>query len=102
VIQHIVLFRWKDGVSSAQLDALEQAVKKLPAQIPELKDLKWGPDLGFREGNADWGIAAIFEDHAGWHAYQVHAAHKALVSDIISPITASRTAIQFQIGNASR
>jgi Stress responsive A/B Barrel Domain len=102
VIQHIVLFHWKDGVSSAQLDAVDQAVKKLRSQIPELKDLKWGPDLDFREGNADWGLAAIFEDHAGWQAYQVHPAHKALVSDVISPITASRTAIQFQIGNASQ
>ncbi|MEQ1885497.1 MAG: Dabb family protein [Bryobacteraceae bacterium] len=97
MILHLVLFTWKEGTTAEQVDALNKAMAELPGQIPELKDLKWGSDLGFREGNASWALAATFEDQAGWQAYQVHPAHQAVVKNLALPITASRNAIQISL-----
>lgn len=97
MILHIVLFKWKDGVTKEQIDALDAAMAKLAPAIPEVKSLYWGSDMRFREGNADWALAATFEDQAGWQAYQVHPAHQAVVQNIVVPILASRTAIQMPL-----
>jgi hypothetical protein len=97
MLLHLVLFKWKEGTTKAQVEAVDKAMAELPGKIPELKDLKFGSDLGFREGNADWALAATFEDQAGWHAYQVHPAHQAVVQNLAVPIMASRTAMQFPL-----
>lgn len=94
MLLHIVLFKWKEGATKEQVDAVQAAMAKLIGTIPELKALQLGSDLHFREGNADWALAALFEDQAGWQAYQVHPAHLAVVQNLAAPILASRTAIQ--------
>jgi len=94
MILHIVLFKWKEGVTKDKIDAIDAEMAKLIPAIPELKALHWGTDLHYRDGNADWALAALFEDQAGWHAYQVHPAHQAIVQNLVAPILASRTAIQ--------
>jgi len=94
MLLHIVLFKWKEGTTKDQVAAVTAEMAKLPGLIPELKALHMGSDLGFRDGNADWALAALFEDQAGWHAYQVHPAHQAVVHNLAAPILASRNAIQ--------
>jgi hypothetical protein len=94
MILHIVLFKWKEGVTKEQVDAIDAAMAKLPAAIPQVKQLHWGSDVHFREGNADWALAAIFANQADWQAYQVHPEHQAIVQNLVAPILASRAAIQ--------
>lgn len=94
MILHIVLFKWKEGTTKEQVDALEAAMAKLPAAIPGLKALQLGSDMKFRDGNADWALAALFENQEDWQAYQVHPAHQAVVKEHAAPILASRNAIQ--------
>jgi len=94
MILHIVLFKWKEGVTKEQIAALDAAMAKLPAAIPQVKNLTWGSDVHFREGNADWALAGVFANQADWQAYQVHPEHQAIVQNLVSPILASRTAIQ--------
>lgn len=94
MILHIVLFKWKEGVKKEQVDAVDAAMAKLPAAIPQVKQLHWGSDVHFREGNADWALTAIFANQADWQAYQVHPDHQAIVQNLVTPILASRTAIQ--------
>lgn len=94
MLVHIVLFTWKEDVSQSQVDALTRAIGNLPEQIPELQQLRFGPDVKLRAGNADYGLVATFADQAGWNAYQASTAHKALIAEYITPILASRVAIQ--------
>lgn len=94
MLLHIVLFKWKEGTTKDQVAAVTAEMAKLPGLIPELKALQLGSDLKFRDGNADWALAALFEDQAGWQAYQVHPAHQAVVKNFAAPIVASRDAIQ--------
>src|SRR5438874_376250 len=93
MIIHVVLLTWKDGVTKSQIDALDRALEGL-SELPEVKKLVHGSDVKFRPGNADFGVVAHFADETGWRAYQSHPAHKAVVAEYITPMAATRTAIQ--------
>jgi hypothetical protein len=102
MILHIVLFHWKEGVTQAQIEALNQAMAELRKAVPEVKALHYGSDVGLRAtGNANWGLAALFADADGWRTYQEHPAHKALLADHILPIMASRTPLQISVPDGS-
>lgn len=102
MILHIVLFNWKEGVTEAQIDALNRAMAALRKAVPEVKALQFGTDVGLRAtGNAHWGLAALFADADGWRTYQEHPAHKALLSDHIVPIMASRLPLQISVPDGS-
>jgi hypothetical protein len=97
MLLHIVLFKWKEGTTQAQVDAVQAAMATLPAQIPAVKAIYMGYDLKFRDGNADWALAAVFENQEDWQAYQIHPAHQAVVKDLAAPILAGRNAIQMPL-----
>ena len=94
MIVHVVMFTWKDGVTSAQVAAVTQSVHALRGQIAGLLSIQGGPDLGLRPGNPDYLLVATFDDEAAWHGYQAHPLHKALVADRIAPIQAHRQSMQ--------
>ena len=45
-VRHVVLFTWVDGVTPAQIDALKQGLAGMPVAIPEIRDYRFGADLG--------------------------------------------------------
>ena len=42
LLRHVVLFKFKDGTSAADLKKVEDAFRALPSKIPEIKALEWG------------------------------------------------------------
>ena len=55
-----------------------------------------GPDLRIADGNADAGYVALFDDYAGWKAYQEHPEHIRVAREHLGPILATRHATQFE------
>ncbi len=95
MVTHIVIFSWKSGVTPGQVESFGQALSQMAGELAHLVSIQHGPDLAFREGNGDYAMVATFADKAGWDAYQVHPTHKAFVRDVVTPVLASRIAIQF-------
>ena len=102
MILHIVLFRWKEGISSDQVDALSREMARLPDVIPELKYLQCGPDIHLQTRNPgfDYGIVAHFIDESAWHLYFDHPAHKAVVLQFANPIVEQRASVQIHLPDA--
>lgn len=94
MIVHVVMFTWKAGVSSQQIDELTAAVHAIRGKVPGLISIQGGPDLGLRPGNPDYLLVATFDDEAAWHSYQAHPLHKSLVAEKIAPIQAHRQSMQ--------
>ena len=46
MLRHVVVFRWKDGTTAAEVDAIAAALRALPGQIPELRAYDVGVDAG--------------------------------------------------------
>lgn len=97
MIQHMAIFRWKDGVTTEQIDAVTAALLALPAQIDALRGYVAGPNLHVRPGGADYGVVALVDDEAGVDAYLDHPAHKAAVETFIGPLIAERTSVQLHV-----
>ena len=94
MIVHAVMFTWKNGVMSQQVDELTAAIHAIHGKVPGLISIQGGPDLGLRPGNPDYLLVATFADEAAWHAYQAHPLHKTLVAEKIVPIQSHRQSMQ--------
>jgi hypothetical protein len=97
VIRHIVLLTFADTATDAQVGAVEAALSKLPARLPEIKAYVIGRDLGVNEGNATFAVAADFDDVEGYITYRDDVEHKRIIAELISPIFVGRTAAQYEI-----
>jgi Stress responsive A/B Barrel Domain len=97
VLRHVVVFRFKEGTTAAQIDAIAAALRALPGQIPELRAYDVGEDAGLSAGNADFAVVADADDEAGWATYRDHPAHRKVIDELISPVIDARTAVQYVI-----
>lgn len=97
MIRHCVLLGVAEGTDRQVLDAIVDALRELPAAIPEIRSYEVGVDLGWRDGNAQIGIVAGFDDEEGWRTYVEHPAHVAVIEQHIAPVVTSRQAVQFDV-----
>jgi hypothetical protein len=97
MFRHVVLFTWKDDATEARKRALHDELAKMPPAIDVIRAYKYGPDAGINAANCDYAVVADFDDDAGYITYRDHPVHRALVENYVSPIVASRAAVQFEI-----
>lgn len=84
--RHAVFFKFKEGTSAADIEAVEKAFAALPAQIDTIIDYEWGPSEsveGLNDGFTHCFLVT-FKDKEGLETYLPHAAHKAFV-DLLKP-----------------
>ena len=98
MFRHVVMFRWTEGASAVEVDALAAALRELPSQIPEIRDYRIGPDAGVNEGNFAFVVVADFASLDGYLVYRDHPAHQDVIRDHIRPILAERAAVQYDAG----
>jgi hypothetical protein len=93
-VRHVAVFTFRDGVTGEQIAAMTDGLVALPAQIPEIRDSRVGPDLEINDGNHDYAVVADFDSVEEYLVYRDHPAHLAVITERIRPIIASRTAVQ--------
>jgi Stress responsive A/B Barrel Domain len=96
VLTHIVLMNLTAEAPPGQAAKIVAALRSLPAAIPAIKEYRVGPDLGLAEGNYDLGLVATFDDQASFVTYRDAPVHQAVIAELIRPVLAQRTAIQFE------
>ncbi len=97
MIRRVVLLRWKEGMTAAQVEAVTAGLSTLPGQIPEIRSYTHGPDLAAEAGAYDYGIVADFDDVDGWRVYDSHPVHDKVRADIIRPYIAERATALFTL-----
>jgi Stress responsive A/B Barrel Domain len=87
-LRHVVLFKFKDGVSADSLRGMEMAFKGLANQIKEVKKLEFG--LNNSPENLNQGFThcftVTFNSEADRAIYLPHPAHKAFVDNHLKAI----------------
>ena len=96
MIRHMVMFRWKEGVDDAHVAATQDALSKLPAQIPQIVGYSFGPDLGLAPTKLDFAITALFASLDDFVTYRDHPDHQAFIQTFVTPFVAERFAVQFE------
>lgn len=93
-VRHVVMFRWSDEAPDGHVDAVGEALGRLPALIPEIRDYRFGPDIGVNEGNFDYVVTADFDSVEDYVTYRDHPDHREVVTGLIVPNIAARSAVQ--------
>ncbi len=78
VLRHVVLFKFKDGITPDQIQKVIDAFGALPKKIDVIKDFEWGTDVS-TENKADGFTHCFFvtfADEKGRDTYLPHPAHK--------------------------
>lgn len=99
-VTHVVLLKLKKEATSAEKSAIIDGLRALPSQIPEIAAYRCGVDLGLDPSNQDIAIVGEFRSVADYQAYAKHPAHTGLIVSKIKPLLATRTAVQFEHGEA--
>ncbi|ADB16621.1 Stress responsive alpha-beta barrel domain protein [Pirellula staleyi DSM 6068] len=77
VLRHIVLYKFKEEVTPAQLQEVIDAFSALPSKIDTIIDFEHGPNNS-PEGKSDgltYAFVVTFRDEAGRAKYLTHPAH---------------------------
>lgn len=86
LLRHVVLFKYKDQSTAADVKKIEQAFRELPAKINLIKDFEFG--VNNSPENLNQGLTHCyflsFSSAKDRDAYLVHPAHKAF-TDIAGP-----------------
>jgi hypothetical protein len=86
VLRHVVMLKFKEGTSAADVKKVEDAFRALPSKIKEIQSLEWGTNNS--PENLNQGFTHCFfltfnseQDRA---VYLPHPAHKAF-GDVLGP-----------------
>jgi hypothetical protein len=79
MLRHVVLFKFKDSTTTAEVKMIEDAFMKLPSEIKEIKALEWGINNSPETHSQGFThcFFVTFNDEAGRAVYLPHPAHKA-------------------------
>ncbi len=79
LLRHVVLFKFKETSSTADIQKVEKAFRDLPAKIKEIKDFEWGTNNS--PENLNQGFTHCFQlsfaSEADRSVYLPHPDHKA-------------------------
>ena len=74
MIKHVVLAKFKPGVTEADIAELSKKLAALPAIIPEIKGYDFGQDVR-PEKTLDFALVSTFEDMAAVKRYLAQPDH---------------------------
>ena len=94
MILHVVTFTFRDDVTDQQLDAVDEALGRLPSRIDALRSYSHGRDLGLRQGTVDYAVVALVDDEEGLITYLDHPEHVEAVRSAVTPLVLTRQAVQ--------
>jgi hypothetical protein len=91
LLRHVVLFKFKEGTTQAQMKEVEDAFSALPSKIGQIKGYEWG--LNNSPEGLDKGFTHAFfltfeseEDRAIYLPHQDHKAFGAVLSPYLDDV----------------
>ncbi len=87
MLRHVVLFKFKDGTSAADVKKVEDAFGKLPSQIKEIAAYEWGTNNSPENLNQGFThcFFVSFRSDSDRGVYLPHPAHLAFV-EVLKPV----------------
>ena len=96
MVEHLVLFRWKEGADSAAIESALEGLRALEDAIPGILELTCGHNFSDRAKGFDAGLYVRFENRAALDAYGPHPAHQRVVQELLAPIREDVIALDFE------
>ncbi len=86
LLRHVVLFKFKDATTAADVKIVEDAFRALPSKVKEVKDFEWGTNNSPENLNQGFThcFFVSFQSEKDREVYLPHPAHKAFV-EVLKP-----------------
>lgn len=97
MFRHVVMFKWQSGTGAREVENVRRRLDDLPRAIPAIARYQHGPDAGVNQGNFDYVVVGDFADVASYIVYRDHPVHKQLITEVLAPLIAERSAVQYEI-----
>lgn len=97
MFRHVVMFKWRPGTDSAEVENVRRRLDELPRAISEISAYRHGPDAGVNTGNFDYVVVGDFADAQAYLAYRDHPVHQQLITEVLAPLIAERSAVQYEL-----
>lgn len=87
MLRHVVMFKFKDSASPADIKKVEDAFRELPSKIKEVQGFEWGKNNSPENLNQGYThcFFVTFKSEADRAVYLPHPAHKAFVA-VLMPV----------------
>src|SRR5215472_9075917 len=96
MVDHLVLFKWKEGAKIDDIIAAISGLKSLKSKIPGIVDLTCGENFSDRSQGFHCGLLVRFESRAALDGYGPHPAHQEVVQKLLAPIRADIIVVDFE------
>ncbi len=100
MLNHVVVLKFKPGVTPEAVVELERMLDALPNTIMEIKMFEFGRDLLRSERSHDFALVALFTNLAALERYRNHPAHRP-VAEKIAAMCDSVATVEFEGADAS-
>lgn len=97
MIHHVVLFRFNEGVTDAQVAEAGAALESLAGRIVEIRGIAFGRNQAPSAGEWPWVLVVQLDDMAAVQRYGDHPAHVDVVQRVLAPIRAARLAVDVEV-----
>jgi hypothetical protein len=95
MLKHVVFMKLKEGVTDAEIAALEKALGGLSTKIPEIRGFQFGRDIVRSERSYDFSLVSDFDNLEAMKRYQVHPDHVPVIA-MVRSISANILAVDFE------
>jgi hypothetical protein len=97
MIHHVVLFRFNDGVTDAQVAEAGAALAGLAGRIGEIRRIAFGRNQAAGAAEWPWVLVVLLDDMDAVERYAAHPAHVDVVQRVLAPIRAARLAVDVEV-----
>jgi len=96
MLKHIVLMKFTPDPPEGAVDEIMEALRAMPAEIPEILSLAVGTNVVQSPRNLDLGLVVEFDSQESLEIYAVHQAHQSVVQERIRPILEQLVVVDFE------
>ena len=82
MLNHVVLLKFKSGVSNADIEELEKMLDDLPNSITEIHSYEFGRDVVRSQRSFDFALVSLFANLEALERYQQHRQHLPVLKKI--------------------
>jgi len=75
MLNHVVVMKFKAGVTEEEIQDLEKSLEQLPNKIMDIKMYEFGRDVVRSERSYDFSLVSLFANLSALERYQNHPDH---------------------------
>ncbi|NEO60818.1 MAG: Dabb family protein [Moorea sp. SIO4G2] len=97
MIEHIVLFKWKEDASPDAIALAMNGLLAMKDQIPEILELSCGENFSQRSQGFQHGLRVQLLDCDALSTYADHPVHQEVIEKYIKPILGDIIAVDYEV-----